>query len=159
MIQHYKAKPSRKRHSGVQPDWSMFTPSDIASDRSWVPDMVTPGEPPLTAETYVAAYLTDVDEWWWSTSLLHESRGVVLKRVLAIVAKAKLPDHEKALGQLGVDPLENMMSGALLDLLSSWMPFSPEMCYALGSVRMEVEPPTLQHRLGAMIAESQRKNR
>ncbi|WP_280950485.1 hypothetical protein [Rhizobium acidisoli] len=40
-----------------------------------------------------------------------------MKRVLAIVAKAKLPEHEKALGQLGVDPLENMMSDTLLDIL------------------------------------------
>jgi hypothetical protein len=85
--------------------------------------------------------------------------GIVLKRALAIIAQAQLPDHEKALGQLGVGPLENMMGNELLDDLRSWMPFTAAMCYALSSVRMEVEPPALQRRLYAMMQESQRKNR
>lgn len=121
--------------------------------------MVALGEPAVTAETYVAAYLADVDQWWWSTSLVNDPREIVLKRVLAIIARARMPDHEKALGQLGVDPLENMMSEPLLDLLSSWMPLTPALCHALSCVRMEFEPPALQRRLHAMIRESRRKNR
>ncbi|MDH7803835.1 MULTISPECIES: hypothetical protein [unclassified Rhizobium] len=150
-------KPGLKTHRADTPPLGIFSPSEIASDPSWVPDMAVLGEPAMTAETYIAAYLADVDAWWWSTNLHHEPRDLALKRTLAIITRAKMPDHERALGQLGVDPLENMMSDELLDLLRAWMPFTPAMCYALGCVRMEFEPPMLQHRLGAMIAESQRK--
>ena len=51
-------------------------------------------------------------------NLLPASLAIKCKttRVLAIIAQAQLPDHEKALDQLGVGPLENMMSDTLLDL-------------------------------------------
>ena len=150
-------KPGLKALRFETPPLGIFSPSEIASDPSWVPDMAALGEPAMTAESYIAAYLTDVDAWWWSTNLHHEPRDFALKRTLAIIARAKMPDHERALGQLGVDPLENLMSDELLDLLRAWMPFTPAMCYALGSVRMEFEPPELQHRLSAMIAESRRR--
>ncbi|MEO5757135.1 MAG: hypothetical protein ABIQ51_09810 [Mesorhizobium sp.] len=109
-----------------------FTEDAIASDLSWVPDMVVVGEAPITAEAYVLAYLGAPREWSWSTSLLHDQREAVLKRALAIIVKAQLPGHEKALGQLGAGPLEDMMSDKLLDDLQSWLPFEPAMRYALG---------------------------
>lgn len=111
----------------------------------------------MTAETYIAAYLADVDAWLWSTNLHHEPRGLALKRTLAIITRAKMPDHERALGQLGVYPLKNMMSDELLDLLRARMPFTPTMCYALGCVRIEFALPELQHRLSAMVTESRRR--
>lgn len=83
--------------------------------------------------------------------MLNDPRETVLKRVLAIIAQARLPDHQRALGQLGAGPLEDLMSDALLDDLHAWMPFSAEMRYALGNVRMNVEPPALQHRLEQML--------
>ncbi|MGY5775269.1 hypothetical protein [Rhizobium sp. LEGMi135b] len=155
MTRHRKSG-SKTLPSGAPP-LNMFSPSEIASDPWWVPDMIALGETAITTETYVAAYLADVDAWWWSTNLHFESRDVALKRGLAVIARARVPDHEKALGQLGVDLLENMMSDRLLDLLRPWMPFTPAMCYALGCVRMEFEPPELQRRLNAMIVESRRK--
>ena len=95
--------------------------------------------------------LVDPAEWYWSTILLHDSKEIVLKRVLAIVEQAKLPDHEKALGQLGAGPLEDMMSDELLDNLQHWLPFKPAMHYALSQVRMSIELPVLQRRLNAMF--------
>lgn len=38
---------------------SAFAPASIASDHSWVPDMLAIGECPLTAQDYVEAYLMD----------------------------------------------------------------------------------------------------
>ncbi len=114
---------------------------------------------PVNADAYVRSYLADPGTYWWSTNHYSAREAdVVLKRVLAIIAQAQLPDHEKALGQLGVGPLENMMSDTLLDRLRHWMPFTPAMCYALSNVRMEFEPPALQRRLNVMIQESQHKN-
>ncbi|NGN43525.1 hypothetical protein G6N74_20855 [Mesorhizobium sp. CGMCC 1.15528] len=151
--------PQHPRHSDALPI-SAFTPSEVASDLSWAPDMAAFDEPPLTAKAYVQAYLADPTTWWWSTNDYSSSEAdVVLKRVLAIAAEAQLPDHEEALGQVGVGPLENMMSDTLLDLLGAWMPFTPAMRYALSSVRMEFESPALQRRLSAMIAGSLRNSR
>lgn len=122
-----------------------------------MPDMVSLGQPPVTAQTYVEAYLADLDKWWWSTTYSsRDERDIALKRVLAIIKRAQLPDNEVALGQLGAGPLEDMMGNELLDDLTPWMPFTAAMCYALGCVGMHNEPTTLQRRLNAMIQESQR---
>ncbi len=121
--------------------------------------MVGLEQPSATAEAYVQAYLAEPDVWWWSTILLHDPREIGLKRVLAIIAQAQLPDHERALGQLGTGPLENMMGNELLNQLQSWAPFTAPMCHALRMVRMEAEPPALQRRLDAMTQEAHRKSR
>lgn len=133
-----------------------FAPVAVASDLSWVPDMIELDKPPVSAEEFVQGYLADPKKWHSSTSLFDEPREIVLKRVLAIVAQAQLPDHEEALGQIGAGPLEDMMSDTLLDDLRPWMPFSEAMCYAFRSVRMSVEPPRLQRRLDAMLSQSKR---
>lgn len=99
------------------------------------------------------AYLSDPSGWWWSTILLHDPRETVLKRVLAIIAHARLPDHETALDQLGAGPLEDMMGNELLDVLGHWTPFTAAMCHALRMVRMDAESPALRRRLDAMILE------
>ncbi|OWV73807.1 hypothetical protein ATY76_29590 [Rhizobium sp. R339] len=148
-----RSKPnSKKRHSN-RPSVSGFTPAGIASDLSWVPDMVALELPSVTAEAYVEAYLADPSGWWWSTILLHDSRETVLKRALAIIAQARLPDHETALGQLGAGPLEDMMGNELLDALGNWTPFTAAMCHALRMVRMDAKSPALRRRLDAMILE------
>lgn len=134
----------------------VFTRDAIASDHSWadLPEMEHTWARP---EHYVRAYLSDPDAWWWSTNDYTQGESeVVLKRVLAIIAQARMPEHEKALGQLGSGPLENMMSDGLLDILALWMPFSAPMCHALDSIRLEVEPLTVQKRLHAMLRDSQR---
>ncbi|KEA06734.1 hypothetical protein G6L94_09940 [Agrobacterium rhizogenes] len=157
MVDHRK-QPS-KRHRQDASSNNAFTPHEIASDTSWV-DLPEMEQPPGSADAYVQAYLADPDTYWWSTNDYSSSEAdVVLKRVLAIIVQARLPDHKQALGQLGVGPLEDMMSDALLDLLGPWMPFTAAMCYALGSVRMEFEPPALQRRLATMILHSQGKDR
>ncbi|MGF7056316.1 hypothetical protein GGC47_005534 [Bosea sp. OAE752] len=130
---------------------NVFARAAIAADLSWVPDMAALDGPPVTAESFVKAYLADPSTWHWSTDMLNYPREIVLRRVLAIIAQARLPDHQLALGQLGAGPLEDLMSDALLEDLRTWMPFTPEMRYALGNVRMNVEPPTLRHRLEAML--------
>ncbi|AXA41786.1 hypothetical protein [Rhizobium leguminosarum] len=145
------SKPRLGRHSSDTPSVNAFTRNALALDLTWLPDMMAVGKPPLTAEAYIQAYLADPAEWYWSTSLLHDSSEIVLKRVLAIIEQARLPDHEKALGQLGAGPLEDMMSDELLDHLQHWLPFTPAMRYALGQVRMSSEPPALQQRLNAMF--------
>lgn len=97
----------------------VFTRDAIASDHSWadLPEMEHTWARP---EHYVRAYLSDPDAWWWSTNDYTQGESeVVLKRVLAIIAQARMPEHEKALGQLGSGPLENMMSDGLLDILHS----------------------------------------
>jgi hypothetical protein len=141
---------SLKHPSGHLP-MNDFTPAAIASDVSWVPDMAALDALPVTAESFVQAYLADPSTWHWSTDMLNVPREIVLKRVLAIIAQARLPNHQQALGQLGAGPLEDLMSDALLDDLRPWMPFNAEMRYALGNVRMNVEPPTLRHRLEEML--------
>lgn len=145
------SKPRPRKHTSDTPTVNAFTRSAIASDLTWLPDMIAVGKTPVTAEAYVQAYLVDPAEWYWSTILLHDPKEVVLKRVLAIVEQAKLPDHEEALGQLGAGPLEDMMSDELLDNLQHWLPFKPAMRYALSQVRMSIEPPVLQQRLNAMF--------
>ncbi|WP_311044002.1 hypothetical protein [Rhizobium bangladeshense] len=140
------SKPNSKRRHSDTASVSGFIPADSASDLSWVPDIVALEQPSETAGAFVQAYLTDPDRWWWSTISLHDSRETVLKRVLAIIAQARLPDHERALGQLGAGPLENMMGDELLDVLGHWTPFTAAMCHPLGMVRMEAEPPALQRR-------------
>ncbi|MGR9343894.1 hypothetical protein ACU8NW_04645 [Rhizobium leguminosarum] len=145
------SKPRLGKHSSDTPSVNPFTRNALSSDLTWLRDVTAVGKPPVTAEAYVQAYLADPGEWYWSTILLHDSRESVLKRVLAIVEQARLPDHEKALGQIGAGPLEDMMSDELLDHLQHWLPFTPAMRYALGQVRMSSEPPALQQRLKAML--------
>jgi len=69
--------------------------------------------------------LEDPDHWWWTTSLSTEPEAIVLSRVMAIIERADVAVHQKALGQLGVGPLEDMMSDRLLDALQAFQPFSP----------------------------------
>ncbi|MET3648012.1 hypothetical protein [Phyllobacterium ifriqiyense] len=129
-----------------------FTREAIGSDSSWVPSEAGSD----TAEQYVETYLSAPDAWWWSTNdYSSEEIEIVLKRTLAIIERAKLPTHENALDQLGVGPLENMMSDDLLDILVHWQPFSAAMCHALACVRMEVQPIAVQKRLRAMLLQSQ----
>lgn len=78
----------------------------------------------------------------------------MLKRVLAIIAQARLPDHELALGQLGAGPLEDMMSDDLLDDLEAWVPFKSTMSYTLRMVRMTFEATRLQQRLETLLQRS-----
>ncbi|MBN9984250.1 hypothetical protein HFO68_03125 [Rhizobium laguerreae] len=146
-----RSKPRSGKHIAVAPAVDVFTRSALASDLTWLPDMTAVGRPPLTAEAYVEAYLADPGEWYWSTLLLHDPSEIVLKRVLAIIEQAQLPGHEKALGQLGAGPLEDLMSEELLDRLQHWLPFTPAMRHALSQVRMAVESPVLQQRLKAML--------
>jgi len=144
MLSKWKAKVTRKNRSKPRSGKPIsdtaavnaFTSSALSSDLTWLPDMMAVGEPPLTAEVYIPAYLADPGEWYWSTILLHDSRESVLKRILAIVEQARLPDHEEALGQLGAGPLEDMMSEELLDHLQHWLPFTPAMRY-MRSARFE----------------------
>jgi hypothetical protein len=113
----------------------------IASEKSWVPSKAGLD----SAEQYVETYLSAPDAWWWSTNdYAPEEIESVLKRTLAIIDLAKLPIHENALGQLGVGPLENMMSDDLLDILRHSLPFSAAMCKALYCVRSEVQPVAVQ---------------
>ncbi|WP_197728235.1 hypothetical protein [Rhizobium leguminosarum] len=159
MLSKWKAKVTRKNRSKPRSGKPIsdtavvnaFTSSALSSDLTWLPDMMAVGEPPVTAEVYIPAYLADPGEWYWSTLLLHDPTEIVLKRVLAIIEQAQLPGHEEALGQLGAGPLEDMMSDELLDHLQHWLPFTPAMRYALGQVRMSSEPPALQQRLNAMF--------
>ncbi len=132
-----------------------FTPEAIETDVSWLPGPVDCEEPPETSKIFVQAYLADPGAWHWSTDLVNDSREKVLKRALAIIAQARLPDHQRALGQLGAGPLEDLMSDTLLDDLCAWMPFGDAMRYTLNCVRMNVEPPALQRRLKAMLYERQ----
>ncbi|MBY2944205.1 MULTISPECIES: hypothetical protein [Rhizobium] len=145
------SNPRSRKHTADAPAVDVFTRSALASDLTWLPDMTAVGKPPLTADAYIEAYLADPGEWYWTTILLHDPREVVLKRVLAIIEQAQLPGHEKALGQLGAGPLEDMMSEELLDHLQDWLPFTPAMRYALSQVRMSSESPALQQRLNAMF--------
>ncbi|MGO7549956.1 hypothetical protein [Rhizobium leguminosarum] len=146
------SNPRSRKHTADAPAVDVFTRSALASDLTWLPDMTGVGKPPLTAEAYIEAYLADPGEWYWSTILLHDPSEVVLKRVLAIIDQAQLPGHEKALGQLGAGPLEDMMSEELLDHLQHWLPFTPAMRHALSQVRMSSEPLVLQQRLKAMLS-------
>lgn len=146
-----RSKPRSGKYTADAPAVDAFTRSALASDLTWLPDMTAFGKPPLTAEAYVEAYLADPGEWYWSTLLLHDPSEIVLKRVLAIIEQAQLPGHEKALGQLGAGPLEDLMSEELLDRLQHWLPFTPAMRHALSQVRMAVESPVLQQRLKAVL--------
>jgi hypothetical protein len=132
-----------------------FTPEAIESDVSWLPDLIDCEERPETTEIFVLAYLADPGAWHWSTDLVNDSREKVLKRALAIIAEARLPDHQPALGQLGAGPLEDLMSDTLLDDLRAWMPFGDAMRYTLNCVRMNVEPPALERRLKGMLSARQ----
>lgn len=80
---------------------SAFAPLTIESDVSWLPDLRDCEEPPASTEIYVQAYLADPDKWHWSMDMLNGPRETILKRALAIISRARLPDHEKALSQLG----------------------------------------------------------
>ncbi|TBY70631.1 hypothetical protein E0H51_28475 [Rhizobium leguminosarum bv. viciae] len=151
MTKKNRSKPRSGKRTADTPAVDAFTRSALTSDLTWLPDMTAFGKPPLTAEAYVEAYLADPGEWYWSTLLLHDPSEIVLKRVLAIIGQAQLPGHEKALGQLGAGPLEDMMSEELLDRLQHWLPFTPAMRFALSLVRMAVESPVLQQRLKAML--------
>lgn len=133
---------------------NIFTPAAIASETAWLPDQAVFEGAPISAEIFVHAYLDDPDAWHWSTDLRNDTREAILKRTLAIIAQARLPDHERALGQLGAGPLEDLMSAALLDELDDWLPFSDAMRYALNCVRMNVEPAAVQRRLEAMLCKS-----
>ncbi|MGO6708987.1 hypothetical protein [Rhizobium leguminosarum] len=147
-----RSKPRSGKHTADAPTVDAFTPSALASDLTWLPDMMVVGKPPLTAEAYIEAYLGDPGEWYWTTLLLHDPSEIVLKRVLAIIDQAQLPGHEKALGQLGAGPLEDMMSEELLDRLQHWLPFTPAMRHALSQVRMSSEPLVLQQRLKTILS-------
>lgn len=129
-----------------------FTPAAIAHETDWLPDHAVFHGAPMSAEIFVHAYLDDPDAWHWSTDLRNAPRETILKRTLAIIAQASLLHHERALGQLGAGPLEDLMSAALLDDLDNWMPFSDAMRYALNCVRMNVEPAAVQRRLEGMLS-------
>ncbi|MDQ0995592.1 hypothetical protein QFZ34_000769 [Phyllobacterium ifriqiyense] len=110
---------------------------------------------PANPELYARAYLSDPVFWWWSTnSYTVEECGTVLKRVLSLIDQARLPDHEQALAQLGVGPLESMMSESLLDILECWVPFKEPMRYALNSVRFETQPLAVQLRFETLMDRS-----
>lgn len=109
----------------------------MKSEQSWLPATEAHGEAAITVDEYITAYLNDPDTWWWTTSLSTEPREMVLLRVLAIIEKADVNVHEKALGQLGAGPLEDMMSDQLLDELQAVQPFSPALKLALSCVRFQ----------------------
>ena len=120
------------------------------SEPIWLPDTAAFGEAAVTVDEYIMAYLDDPDHWWWTTSLSTEPREIVLSRVLAIIERADVAVHEKALGQLGAGPLEDMMSDWLLDKLQAFQPFSPALKFALSCVRVETEPASIRNRIAAM---------
>jgi hypothetical protein len=105
----------------------------------------------VTVDEYICAYLEDIDEWWWTTSLSTEPEEMVLPRMLATIDRAGVAVHQKALGQLGAGPLEDMMSDRLLDELQAFQPFSPALKLALSCVRIEAEPASVRNRLAAMF--------
>lgn len=123
----------------------------MKSEQCWLPDTEAHGEAAITVDEYIIAYLDDPDTWWWTTSLSTEPREMVLLRVLAIIEKADVNMHEKALGQLGAGPLEDMMSDQLLDELQAVQPFSPAWKLALSCVRVQTESAAIRHRLATML--------
>lgn len=123
----------------------------MQSQPLWMPATAEPGQPALTADEYVKAYLDDPDSWWWTTCLSNESAEMVLPRVLAVIDRADVALHQKALGQLGAGPLEDMMSDRLLDWLQVYQPFSPALRFALSCVRVQAEPASIRHRLETML--------
>lgn len=123
----------------------------IQSQPIWLPDTAASGEAVVTVDEYICAYLADPDYWWWTTSLSTEPEDMVLSRVLAIIDRADVAVHQKALGQLGAGPLEDMMSDRLLDELQAFQPFGPALKLALSCVRIEAEPASIRHRLAAMF--------
>ncbi|UHS62209.1 hypothetical protein HRR99_12105 [Agrobacterium vaccinii] len=67
---------------------------------------------------------------------------MVLWRVLAIIDRADVVVHQKAIGQLGAGPLEGMMSDRLLDELQAFS-FSPALKLGLSRARIEAEPASI----------------
>ncbi|WP_246677436.1 hypothetical protein [Mesorhizobium sp. B2-3-12] len=136
---------------------SRFTRLDLSEDLSWVPADFrrdAQGNVPLDTQTYIESYLADPSEWHWSTH--DEPREIKLKRVMAILAKARLPEHAKAVAQLGVGPFEDMMSDWLLDRLEAYLPFDVALYTALSGLYVFNEPPAVQDRLARMMAASER---
>lgn len=81
-----------------------------------MPDMTEFDEPAIIAEAFALAYRDDPNAWRWSTNLIQGPRDIVLTRCLAIIAQARLFDHQRgALGQLGAESVENVTSETLLD--------------------------------------------
>lgn len=68
--------------------WQYFSP--------WrMPDITEFDEPAIIAEAFVLAYRDDPNAWRWSTDLIQEPRDIVLTRCLAIIARARLFDHQQ----------------------------------------------------------------
>jgi hypothetical protein len=120
----------------------------------WVPCVTS--EVPATAAQFGEAYLNlrrDYSKHVWAWSALQDrfEWEYRLKLVMAVVQHARLPQHEEALGQIGVGALEDMMSDWLLDQLERYLPFDKPLQYALSNVRMDFEPDALRDRLNRMV--------
>jgi hypothetical protein len=84
---------------------------------------------------------------------------IKLRRVMAILEQARLPEHDKAIRQLGVGPFEDMMSHWLLDHLEAYMPFNDTLRHALEGLYIFNEPQAVQDRLARMMKASEKAAR
>jgi hypothetical protein len=110
-------------------------------------------EVPLSADEirFADAYLDLANEEAhlsaWKKFIASDNAEERFKLVMSVVQRAQLPEHEEALGLLGADPMEDLMSDWFLDRLKDYLPFSQELRYCLSNVRMEFEPEPLLQRL------------
>lgn len=116
---------------------------------------------PATARHFAESYIryhqpttkAEKDRHWWAVDAFFDADfDEKPALVLAVVDHAGLPGDEVALGALGAGPLEEMMREELLDRLASRIQNDAKLRYALGAVRMSVEPEPLQRRLAALMA-------
>ena len=115
---------------------------------------------PATAQQFAEAYLSyyrpqekeSKENNWWAVDMLSAyDRQERLKLVLIVIDYADLSRDERALGNLGAGPLEDLMSDWLLDRLEKMIPNNLKLKYALSMVRMDFEAESLQQRLMRLL--------
>jgi hypothetical protein len=126
----------------------------VSAGNRWVPCVTS--EVPATAAQFGDAYLSlgkAHSQHVWADSALRDKFECEyrLKLVMAVIQRARVPEHNDALGLLGAGPLEDMMSDWLLDQLERYLPFDKPLQYALSNVRMDFEPEALRDRLNWMV--------
>jgi len=121
----------------------------------WIPCVTA--EVPATAAQFGDAYLSlgkaDSQHAWADSALRDKFEWEYrLKLVMAVIRRARVPEHNDALGLLGVGPLEDMMSDWLLNQLEQYLPFDQPLRRALRYVRMDFESGALCDRLNRMLS-------